>query len=105
MIRKVNEANDSQIRLLFASFDDGLRNLAGLLFTVSAEEFSKDLLVDALVPWWSRIHAERIGESLIELLANLDDETRKQRQATSYLSIDEIIQQGEQLLLSAPGIS
>lgn len=105
MIRKVSEASGSQTRLLFASFDEGLRILARMLFIVSTEDFSKELLVEALVPWWSRAHAERIATSLVELLAGLDDESRKQRQANSSMSIDEMIQQGEQLLLSAPGIS
>ena len=105
MIRKVNEANDSQIRLLFASFDKGLRNLAGLLFRVSAEELSETLLVDAFVPWWSRAQAEQIAKSLIRLLAGLDDKSRKQRQANSPVSIDEMIQRGEQRILSAPGFS
>ncbi len=104
MIRKANETNGNQTRLLFASFDEGLRILAGLLFTVSAEDLSEELLVEALVPWWSRAHAERIATSLIELLADLDDESRKQRQANSPVSISEMIQQGEQLL-STSGIS
>lgn len=105
MVRKVNEANSSPIRLLFASFDEGLRNLAGLLFTVSAEEFSEVLLFEALIPWWSRADAAPIANSLVELLADLNDESRKQRQASSPVSIDEMIRQGEQILLSAPGIS
>lgn len=105
MIRKVNEANDSQIRLLFASFDKGLRTLAGLLFHVSADELSEALLVDAFVPWWSRAQAEQIAKYLIKLLADLNDKSRKQRQANSPVSIDEMIQRGEQRLLSAPGIS
>ena len=95
--------NGRPIRLLFASFDEGLRNLVGLLFTVSAEEFCAELLVEALVPYWSQSHAERIAKSLVELLADLDEESRKQRQANSPLSIDEMIRQGEQLLLSALG--
>ncbi len=104
MIKKVNEANGSQTRLLFASFDEGLRILARLLFTISTEDFSEELLVEALVPWWSRAHAERISTSLVELLADLDDESRKQRQANSSVSIEEMIQHGEQLLMSTPGI-
>lgn len=105
MIRKVNGANGGPIRLLFASFDKGLRNLAGLLFTFSGDEISEGLLVDKLVPCWSRAHAELIAKSLLELLADIDDEGRKQRQAISPLSIDEMIRQGEQFLLSAPRIS
>lgn len=105
MIRKVNEANGSPIRLLVASFDGGLRTLAGLLFTASADEFSQGLLVEALVPFWGRPQAERISKTLIELFAGLDDESRKLRQANSPVSIDEMIRQGEQLILSAPGIS
>lgn len=105
MIRKVNEANGNQIRLLFASFDEGLRNLARLLFTLSADESPERPLVEALVPHWSRAHAERIAKSLIELLADIDNEGRKQRQANSPISIDEMIRRGEQLLLSAQGVS
>ncbi len=105
MVRKVNEANGSPIRLLFASFDEGLRNLAGLLFTVSTEDFSEGLLVEALVPWWRRAHAEQIAKSLVELLSDGEDKGRKQRQANSLVSIDEMIRQGELLLLSVPSIS
>lgn len=105
MTRKVNEANDSQIRLLFASFDKGLRTLAGLLFHVSAEELSEAPLVDAFVPWWSRAQAEQIAKSLIKLLADLNDRNRKHRQSNSPVSIDEMIQRGEQRVLSSPGIS
>lgn len=105
MIRKVNEANGSPIRLLFASFDVGLRNLAGLLSILSAHEFSEGLLVEALLPYWSRAYAERIAKSLVELLADIDDEGRKQRQENSPVSIDDMIRQGEQFLMSAPGVS
>ncbi|KLN57659.1 hypothetical protein [Variovorax paradoxus] len=105
MISKVNGANDGPIRLLFASFDEGLRNLAGLLFALSAAEFSEGLLVQVLIPWWSRAHAELLAKSLVELLADIDDEGRKLRQASSPVSTDEMIQQGEQLLLSSRGTS
>ncbi|WP_369652248.1 hypothetical protein [Variovorax sp. V213] len=103
MIRKVNEANGDPIRLLFASFDEGLRNLSKLLFTFSADECSEKVLIGALIPWWSHAHAERIAMSLVELLAYIDDEGRKRRQANSPVSIDEMIRQGEQTLLSAHG--
>lgn len=102
MIRKANEANGSPIRLLFASFDEELRKLAGLLFTISADGFSHGLLAEALVPCWSGAHAERIAISFVQLVADINDEIRKQRQASSPMSIDEMIRQGEQLLLSAP---
>ncbi|OHX20684.1 hypothetical protein BI344_14775 [Chromobacterium sphagni] len=104
-IRRVNKANNSSIRLLFASFDAGLRRLAELLFTLAADEFSEGVLIDALVPYWNQAHAERIAKSLAELLAHIDDEGRKQRQANSSMSIDEMIWYGEQLLLSAEGLS
>lgn len=102
IIRKANEANGTPIRLLFASFDEGLRSLARLLFTLSSEDCLEDRLVEILITWWSRPHAECIANTFIELLADLDDENRKQRQANSTVSIDEMIRQGEQLLLSSP---
>lgn len=105
LVRNVNETNGSQIRLLFASFDEGLRNLAGLLFTLSADNFSDEQLVEALVSWWSRTHAKQIADCLVDLLADLDDESRKQRQASSPESIDEMIRRGEQLLFAAPDTS
>jgi len=105
MTRKVNETSGGSTRLIFASFDEGLRSLAVLLFTFSADDFSERILVQALTPYWSVAHAERIAKALVELLTHIDDEDRKQRQAKSPLSIDEMIQQGEQFVLSAPGIS
>ncbi|WP_312483311.1 hypothetical protein [Pseudomonas sp.] len=101
MIRKVNEAGDGPVRLLFASFDEGLRNLAGLVFALSADDFSESLLVDALIPWWSRAHAERIAKALVELIADVNDKSRKQQQASWAVSIDEMIRRGEEVLLSA----
>lgn len=100
LVRKVNEANGNRNRLLFASFDEGLRTLAKLLFTVSTESISKGLLIEELVSWWSRDHAEQIAACLVELFANLDDESRKQRQANSLVSIDEMISKGEEKLLT-----
>lgn len=101
MTRKVNESNGG-VRLLFASFDQGLRNLAGLLFASSADDFSA-AVVDKLVPYWNRADAELIAKSLVRLMADIDDEDRRQRQASSPPStIDEMIRKGEQLLLSAP---
>ncbi|MHB1229867.1 MAG: hypothetical protein ACYCY3_06080, partial [Halothiobacillus sp.] len=105
MIRRVNEANGSPIRLLFASFDEGLRNLARQMLTVSAEEFSEEILVEVLVPWWSRAQAEWIAKSLVDLMAALNEESRKQRQVSSPVSIDEMIRRGELFLLSSAGIS
>ena len=105
LIRNVNETNGSQTRLLFASFDEGLRNLARLLFTFSAENFSEEHLVEALAPWWSRTQAKHIAKCFIDLLADLDDENRKQRQASSPTSIDEMIRRGEQILFFTPGAS
>jgi hypothetical protein len=105
MIRKVNEADSASVRLIFASFDEGLRNLAMLLFTFfSAEIFSERILAEALVPYWSPIDAQQIASAIVELLAHIDDEDRKQRQARSSLLIDEMMQQGEQFLLSVRGI-
>lgn len=100
LVRKINEANGNRNRLLFASFDEGLRTLAKLLFTVSTESLSKGLLIEELVSWWSRDHAEQIAACLVELFANLDDESRKQRQANSLVSIDEMISKGEEKLLT-----
>lgn len=100
MIRKVNELNGTQTRLLFASFDKGLRTLARMLFHVSGGEFSEALLVSSLEPWWSRAQAEQIAKALAALLAGINDESRKQRQANSPISIDEMIRQGELRLLS-----
>lgn len=105
MIKKVNETAGGPLRLLFASFDAGLRNVAKLLFVFSADEFSEGLLVEALAQYWSHAHAEQIAKSLATLFADIHDEGRKRRQANSPLSIDEMIQQGEQFLLSVPGVS
>ena len=101
LIRKVNEEHGSQNRLLFASFDKGLRTLAKLLFTVSIESLSIELLIEELASWWNRDHAEQIATSIVELFSNLYDERRKQRQANSLVSIDEMIVKGEQLILSS----
>lgn len=100
MIKKVNEANGTQTRLLFASFDEGLRTLAELAFIVSTKDLSVELLVEQLVSWWNKPQAELIGESLFRLFVNINDENRKHRQANSLVSIDKMIFQGEQIIRS-----
>lgn len=105
MIREVNEGNGGSTRLIFASFDEGLRSLAALLFTFSADDFSEQILMDALVSYWSPAQAEQIAKALVVLLAHIHDEDRQQRRENSPLPIDEMIQQGEQFVLSASGIS
>lgn len=61
--------------------------------------------MDALVPYWSPAQAEQIAKALVALLAHIYDEDRQQRRENSPLSIDEMIQQGEQFVLSVSGIS
>ncbi len=100
VVRKVNEAGNGPVRLLFASFDEGLRKLAGILFAISTESFSEELLAEALTPWWNQAQAEQIGRSLAELVRDINDEGRIQRQANSPLSIDDMIQLGEQFIVS-----
>jgi hypothetical protein len=104
MIKKVNESAGGPVRLLFASFDAGLRNVAKLLFAFSADKLSEELLGEALVPYWSHAHAERIAKSLAALFADIHDESRKRRQANPTFSIDEMIERGEEVLLSLPGV-
>lgn len=104
LVRRVNDANGSRSRLIFASFDRGLRDLAALLFTVSDDGFVEELLVEAISPWWSRAHAAQIGESLADLLVDLNKPSCYEERGNSPLLIDEMIAKGEQMLLTARGI-
>lgn len=105
LTKRVNEVNDGPIRLLFASFDEGLRNLAKLLIAITPEQSIAKSLGVALCPYWGENNAERIAKLFAELLADMDDIGRKQRQANSPLSIDEMILRGEETLMSLPGVS
>lgn len=91
---KANEAIDRPVRILFASFDEGLRTLAGLLFPVTDEKPQRERLLDALGVWWKKDQAERITITIDLLYASLDDESRKLRQANSTVSISEMIHRG-----------
>jgi len=97
--------NDGPIRLLFASFDEGLRNLAKLLIAITPEQSITKSLGVELCPFWGENNAERIAKLFAELLADIDDMGRKQRQANSPLSIDEMILRGEETLMSLPSVS
>lgn len=103
MIRKVNKVHGSSTRLIFASFDEGLRSLAALLFTLSAEDFSEPTLMEALVRYWSPAQAEQIARTFVALLAHIHDEDRQQRLESLPLAIDKMIQQGEEHVMSASG--
>jgi hypothetical protein len=100
LTRRVNEADES-VRLVFASFDEGLRNLSRLLFQSSLDGALPDRLAASLRAWWPHGQASAIAEAMDELFKSIDDEDRKRRQASSPISIDEMILCGERCL-SAP---
>ena len=105
LVKRVNEGNNGPIRLLFASFDAGLRNLARLLIGITPELSIAKSLGAALLPYWGEKDAERIAKLFTELFADIDASGRKQRQAKSPVSIDEMILRGEKMLMSVSGVS
>lgn len=100
MVQRVNGAGDAPDRLLFASFDERLRILVRLLFSVSSRGDPERELRAALVGWWGASKAKDIAALLIELLEEAGEESRRVRQAGSPLSIDELIELGEQRIRS-----
>lgn len=101
LFRHLNEADGGSTRLLFASFDEGLRNLATLLFDSSADGFQSENLAAALCAWWPEKQTEIIVKALESLYECMHEEDRKQRQARSPLSIDDMIEIGEKKLMTA----
>lgn len=97
-IHRVNEAEGGSNRLLFASFDEGLRNLARLLLTSSSDGLDPEQISGAISVWWPPQHSICIGEAFAALLSCINDQDRKCRQLQSPISIDEMIVQGEHLL-------
>lgn len=94
-IRRVNEAENGSNRFIFASFDEGLRNLARLLFVSSSRELDPKRISDTISAWWPTQHSILIGEAFAALLSNINDKERKHRQSQSPVTIDEMITQGE----------
>ncbi len=105
LARHVDEANGGPTRLLFASFDEGLRNLARLLLDSSADGFRPERLAASLCAWWPAKQAGAIAQAMESLFGCMDDEDRKQRQISSPVSIDDMIESGERQLLAAPGVA
>lgn len=103
LVRRVNEADSSSNRLLFASFDEGLRNLAKLLFVSSSDGLDLRRISDAISVWWSSQHSTRIGEVLADLFCCINDKDRKDRQLGSPITIDEMIARGEQSVAAFTG--
>ena len=104
-VRRVNEAKDSTNRLLLASFDEGLRHLARLLFASSSDTLDPEQISDAISHWWPHQHSIRIGEEFVALLNSIDDEDRKLRQSRSPVTIDEMIARGEKSVVSFNGVN
>lgn len=103
LVRRVNEADSSSNRLLFASFDEGLRNLAKLLFVSSSDGLDLRRISDAISVWWPSQHSTRIGEVLANLFSCINDKDRKDRQLGSPITIDEMIARGEQSVAAFTG--
>lgn len=103
LVRRVNEADSSSNRLLFASFDEGLRNLARLLFVSSSDGLDLRGISDAISIWWSSQHSIRIREALADLFSCINDKDRKDRQLGSPITIDEMIARGEQSVAAFMG--
>lgn len=101
MIKVVNESAGDPRRILFASFDEGLRALARLIFMVGADELDAGRLGLELSKWWTGRDADRIASSLCALLACVEDEHRRERRARFPVTIDQMIQQGEDALSTA----
>lgn len=104
MTKRVNEANGKNIRILFASFDEGLRNLAKLLLTFTTDVFSEKLVVHSLLRYWNEDQAELIAKSLAELIAEVNSEKRKRHQKNFAFPIEEMIRLGEQQLIAADNV-
>ena len=102
-IRRVNEAESGTTRFLFASFDEGLRNLAKLLLICFTNTLNHERIADAISAWWPRKHAIHIAEALIDLLVCIDDKKRKYRQSTSPITIGDMITRGEMSVISFTG--
>lgn len=103
LVRRVNEAESGSNRLLFASFDEGLRNLARLLFICSSNGLDLRRISDAISVWWPSQHSIRIGEALADLFSCINDKDRKDRQLGSQITIDEMIARGEQSVAAFTG--
>ncbi|WP_028008353.1 hypothetical protein [Solimonas flava] len=100
LIAKVNEAYGSKVRILFASLDDGLRDLARLISKFPEGRLSTTLMAQALIPNWNSAEAEQIAEVLVALIADVNDERRKASRAIRTAAIDDLIATGEQRILS-----
>lgn len=94
-VRRVNESDGGSNRLLFASFDEGLRNLARLLLAGSSDGPGHGQILDAISVWWPPQHSIRIGEALANLFSCIEDKNREHRQLLSPVTIGEMITRGE----------
>lgn len=106
LVHRVNEAEGGSNRLLFASFDEGLRNLARLLFASSSSDgLNPGRISDAISVWWPPQHSIRIGEAFAALLSCIDDKDRKDRQQQSPFTIEEMITRGEASVIAFPDVN
>lgn len=95
LVHRANEAEGGSNRVLFASFDEGLKNLARLLLTSSSDGLNPEQISDAISVWWPPQHSICIGEAFAALLRSIDDKDRNHRQSRSPVTIDEMITRGE----------
>lgn len=105
MSERVNRAYGTERRILFASFDSGLRTIARMLFSFAWELNPRENLVKDLSIWWPLKEAASIGDTIIELMMLAQQPERKAGRLHLTKSIDDLIMNGEDILISLPGIA
>lgn len=100
-IRRIQEVPDGNTRFILASLDEGLRNIARLLFNTSANQNHSEFLAISLAQWWPYKDALLIAETLADYSSRARDPDwfAQQRRLPSD-HIDTLITKGEEVILS-----
>ncbi len=99
-IKKVNEAEDKEVRYLLASNDRAMHILAQFLFDFGADGIHVDLMVEGLSAWWSVDHATTIATQLAHLIDHAMDPSRALNLPQPEGFIDDMTARGEKIVLA-----
>jgi hypothetical protein len=101
LVSKVNDAYGTKTRLMFASFDLALRDLARLAFRFPEGQGNASFMTEALALHWNPRDARLIADALFALVSLATDPGRTEGRATRTAAITTFIDKGEAVVMRA----
>ncbi|WP_369929397.1 hypothetical protein [Xanthomonas sp. NCPPB 2632] len=94
-VKRVRETPFEHTQFLLASFDDGLRRIASLVFGRRDDESEEDRLADQLQAWWPRADIHDLASLLTECFRQAGSPEKLESQSKKPGYLVDLTEEGE----------